>query len=176
VLAFALSDLISVTSPSDKRLHRSLSQTASLASPNNAVDCFSHATSNMQNQLPSRAAPSQSANDNGPLSSGQVKALKITIAVMSFLIVAALLAIVGRVIYLASVKKTTSTKSSVVATEIAPAQTMRLPPGAVVKSMSLNNNRLLVHYQTTTGPGAAILDLTTGKTLSQVQIKTREAK
>jgi hypothetical protein len=130
----------------------------------------------MPSQLPSSAAPSHSANDNGPLSSGQVKALKIAIAVMSFMIVAALLVIVGRVIYLASIKPSTSTQSNVVATEIAPEQTMSLPQGAVVKGMSLNNNRLLVHYQTTAGPGAAILDLTTGKTLSQVQIKSGEAK
>ena len=130
----------------------------------------------MPNQLPSGAAPSHSANDNGPLSSGQVKALKIAIAVMSLMIVAALLAIVGRVIYLASLKPSTSTQSNVVATEITPAQTISLPPGAVVKGMSLNNNRLLVHYETTTGPGAAILDLTTGKPVSQVQIKSGEEK
>ena len=130
----------------------------------------------MPNQLPSSAAPSHSANDNGPLSSGQVKALKIAIAVMSLMIVAALLAIIGRVIYLASFKPSTSTQSNVVATEITPAQTISLPPGAVVKGMSLNNNRLLVHYETTAGPGAAILDLTTGKPVSQVQIKSGEEK
>ena len=95
---------------------------------------------------------------------------------MSLMIVAALLAIVGRVIYLASIKPSTSTQSNVVATEIAPAQTISLPPGAVVKGMSLNNNRLLVHYETTAGPGAAIFDLTTGKPVSQVQIKSGEEK
>jgi len=129
----------------------------------------------MPNQLPTGAAPSHSANDNGPLSSGQVKALKIAIAIMSFLIVAALLAIVGRVIYLASIKKSAPSPSKLVAGKIAPTQTMHLPSGAVVKSMSLNNNRLLVHYQTSTGTGAAILDLATGKTLSRVQIKPDEA-
>ncbi|MFT5511584.1 MAG: hypothetical protein ACI89J_004687, partial [Hyphomicrobiaceae bacterium] len=59
----------------------------------------------MPSKIPPTAAPSYSANDNGPLTTGQVKALKWAIAIMSLMIVGALLAIVGRVIYLSSVKK-----------------------------------------------------------------------
>ena len=124
----------------------------------------------MQRKIPPQAAPSHSANDNGPLTSGQVKVLKMAIAFMGFLIVAALLAIVGRVIYLSAVKKKAAAPAAVVAQTLVPNTTLMLPPGATVKSMSLQNDRLLVHYETQAGPGAAILDLATGKTLSEVSI------
>lgn len=127
----------------------------------------------MQNKISPAAAPSHSANDNGPLTSGQVKALKVAIAVMSFLIVAALLAIVGRVIYLATIKKSTPAPiaaSSVSSGTLLPQQSLTLPSGAVVKDMRLNGNRLLVHYEVAGSAGAAILDLTTGKALSQIAI------
>jgi hypothetical protein len=113
--------------------------------------------------------PPHSANDNGPLTSGQVKALKIAIAVMGFLIVAALLAIVGRVIYLSSTKRVPSPPAAT-SGALAPQQRLTLPPGAVVRQISLHGNRLLVHYQSPGGPGATILDLTTGKPLSNISI------
>lgn len=122
----------------------------------------------MSNRFPS---PSQSANDNGPLTSGQVKALKIAIAVMTFLIVAALVAIVARVIYLASTKKATPPAAApVVASELAPKVALSLPANAEIKSMRLNGNRLLVHFVTGEKGGAVVLDLATGKTLSQIEI------
>lgn len=118
-------------------------------------------------------APSYSANDNGPLTSGQVKALKWAIAIMGLMIVAALLAIVGRVIYLSSVKKPIAKPVPSIAT-LAPQHVLDLPAGAVVKSLSLHGNRLLVHYQTTSGHGAAVLDLTTGKAASKIKIRIGE--
>jgi hypothetical protein len=126
----------------------------------------------MQNKIPPRSVPSQSANDNGPLSSAQVKALKLAIAIMSVLIVAALLAIVGRVIYLSAVKKRAAPSAQIVSSTIAPATTLNLPAGAVIRNMSLHGDRLLVHYETTSGPGAVVLDLATGKKLSTIDIKT----
>jgi len=123
----------------------------------------------MPSKIPPHVAQPYSANDNGPLSPGQVKALKIVIATMGVMIVAALLAIIGRVIYLSSVKK--SAPSPVTAqTALAPQHQLALPSGAVVKNMSLQGNRLLVYYQTTAGPGAIVLDLASGKTLSQVEV------
>jgi len=101
-----------------------------------------------------------------------VKVLKISIAVMGFLIVAALLAIVGRVMYLSTVSKPASTALSAPNVALAPEHTMVLPSGAAVKHVSLQENRLLVHYETEAGAAAAILDLATGKTLSHVAITT----
>lgn len=122
----------------------------------------------MSKRFPS---PSQSANDNGPLTSGQVKALKIAIAVMSFLIVAALVAIVARVIYLASTKKATAPVAApVVASELSPNVALSLPANSEIKSMRLHGNRLLVHFKTEKKSGAVVLDLATGKTLSRIDI------
>ena len=123
----------------------------------------------MPSKIPPQAAPSYSANDNGPLTSGQVKLLKIAIATMGVMIVAALLAIVGRVIYLSAVKKKTVAPVSAVA-QLAPQHSLALPNGAIVKNMSLENNRLLIHYETSSGAGAAILDLASGKTISRIAI------
>lgn len=97
--------------------------------------------------------------------------LKIAIGVMSALIVLALLAIVARVIYLSSSKDAQPAPPSVIEAPASVKQSMDLPAGAVVKSMSLHGNRLLVHYETTSGTGAAILDLATGRTTSQIAIR-----
>lgn len=92
----------------------------------------------------------------------------MAIAIMGFLIVAALLAIVGRAIYLSTAKKKPLEPVATAVSPLAPEHTLALPPGAIVKNMALNGNRLLLHYETTAGPGAKILDLTTGKVLSRV--------
>ncbi len=129
----------------------------------------------MQNKISPQSAPSRSANDNGPLTSGQVKALKAAIAIMSIMIVAALLAIVARVIYLSAIKtRTAAPAAAAVAVEppgpLAPQQSVSLPPGAVVKNISMIGNRLLVHYQTAGGSGVIIQDLSTGKALTDIKI------
>ena len=128
----------------------------------------------MPSKIPPNAAPSYSANDNGPLTTGQVKALKWAIGIMSLMIVGALLAIFARVIYLSSIKKPTAVPASSIAT-LAPQHKLALPAGSVVKSLSLEGDRLLVHYETSTGHGAAVLDLTTGKSLSKVTISIGES-
>lgn len=123
----------------------------------------------MPSKLPPQTVRPYSANDNGPLSPGQVKALKAAVIVMAVLIVVALVAIVARVIYLSSGKGDAAAPVAASATLI-PRHQMALPPGAAIKSMSMHNDRLLVHYETPAGPGAAILDLASGKMLSRVVI------
>ena len=105
----------------------------------------------MPSKIPPQIAQPYSANDNGPLSPGQVKALKIAIAVMGVMIVAALLAIFGRVIYFSSAKKS-APSAATTQTVLAPQHQLALPSGAIVKNMSLRGNRLLVHYKTTVRP------------------------
>ena len=123
----------------------------------------------MPSKVPPTAAPSFSANDNGPLSSGQVKALKWAVGIMSLMIVGALLVIIGRVIYLSSAKKPALPPASSIGT-LAPQHQLALPAGSTVETMSMQGNRLLIHYKTPTNHGVAVLDLTTGKTLSKVII------
>lgn len=132
---------------------------------------------NMHTTTPPRNA-TRSANDNGPLSSGQVKALKIAIAVMGIMIIAALLAIVGRVIYLSTNKPAPGTPQAVTAVTpaFAPEHAFSLPPGAKVVRMSLEGNRLLVHYDLVGLPHASIYDLANGRRLSGITFQTDDAE
>lgn len=128
----------------------------------------------MPSKLPPQSVRPFSANDNGPLSPGQVKALKAAVIIMAVLIVVALVTIVARVIYLSSGQ---GDAAAPVATTSAlvPKYQMALPPGAAIKNMSMHNDRLLVHYETPAGPGAAILDLASGKMLGEIVI-SKDAK
>ena len=132
---------------------------------------------NMHTTTPPRHA-TRSANDNGPLSSGQVKALKIAIAVMGIMIIAALLAIVGRVIYLSTNKPAPGTPQAVTAVTpaFAPEHAFSLPPGAKVVRMSLEGNRLLVHYDLVGLPHASIYDLANGRRLCGITFQTDDAE
>ncbi len=113
--------------------------------------------------------PPQSANDNGPLTPGQVKVLKIAIGVMSVMIIAGLIAVVGRVIYLAS-NSGPAPAASTIGEPLLPQHRLALPAGAVVETVALEGNRLLVHYTQTGVPSIVVLDLETGKVVSQVAI------
>lgn len=140
----------------------------------------------MPNQIPPSAAPSKSANDNGPLTPGQVKALKIAIGIMSFLIVAILIVIVARVIYLATSKSSRSAASptgtvqattsaattGAPAANLAPEHRLALPAGAKLDTTSLHGNRLVINYRAGTESRIRIVDLVTGKTLSEITITT----
>lgn len=123
----------------------------------------------MQSNTSPQTTRQSSANDNGPLNNSQVKALKAVVAILGALIVAALLTIVTRVIYLSTAKKSTPNTTPTV-TALAEQHQLALPAGANVKNMSLQNNLLLVHYVSPAGVGAAVLDLTTGKLLSTIVI------
>jgi hypothetical protein len=134
----------------------------------------------MHTTTPPRHA-TRSANDNGPLSSGQVKALKIAIVVMGIMIIAALLAIVGRVIYLSANKPASETSQALPAITastpaFAPQHAFSLPSGAKIVRMSVEGNRLLVHYDLAGTPHATIYDLSSGTRLSDITFQTDEAQ
>ena len=130
----------------------------------------------MPSKLPPQSVRPFSANDNGPLSPGQVKALKAAVIIMAILIVIALVTIVARVIYLSSASGDAATPVAASSTStLIPQHQMALPPGAAIKNMTMHNDRLLVHYETPAGPGAAILDLASGKMLSKIVISKETA-
>jgi hypothetical protein len=135
---------------------------------------------NMHTTTPPRHA-TRSANDNGPLSSGQVKALKIAIVVMGIMIIAALLAIVGRVIYLSANKPASEASQArpaitAAAPAFAPQHAFSLPPGAKIVRMSVESNRLFVQYDLAGTSHASIYDLSNGKRLSDITFQTDEAE
>jgi len=122
------------------------------------------------------AAPVSSANDNGPLSPGQVKVLKWAIAIMGVLIIAALLAIFARVIYLSGTspqknQAAQSVQSAPVSGEqFVPAASMSLPEGAEIRSVDLKGGKLIVHFRKAGESGVHILDMASGETVSRIVI------
>lgn len=99
--------------------------------------------------------------------------LKILVAGLGLLIVLGLLLVIGRVVYLAS----RGPSAAAPAASQGPAAglaatgeiTMALPPGAQVKTMTLDGGRLAVQFDAPSGAGIAVLDLDSGRTLSRVR-------
>jgi hypothetical protein len=94
--------------------------------------------------------------------------LKIIVAALAMMLVIGLLAVAGRVIYLASTK---SAQPAAPTLAIRPEQSLPLPAGAQVRSISLSGNRLAVHYEAGGRAGIAVLDLQTGRTITNVDIE-----
>jgi hypothetical protein len=100
------------------------------------------------------------------LSRGQVRALKIAIVVMGVLIVAGLIVLIARVIYLASYPS----RQAVPLPVIAPTIQLMLPAGAAVRNIALSGDRVALHYEAPGAPGIAVIDLTSGRLLSRVEL------
>jgi Family of unknown function (DUF6476) len=94
--------------------------------------------------------------------------LKFVVAGLALLLVAGLLAVGGRVIYLASTKQAQPAAPTLA---IRPEQSVALPTGAQVRSVSLSGDRLAVHFEAGGRAGIAILDLNTGRTITNVDIE-----
>jgi hypothetical protein len=93
--------------------------------------------------------------------------MKIVVASLAVLIFAGLATVVGRVIYLAS---RAPTQPAAPADALGRGQTLALPAGAQIRSMSLSGNRLAIHYEAPGAEGIAVLDLQTGETVTSVGI------
>jgi hypothetical protein len=121
-----------------------------------------------------------STNETTPqgalLTDAQIKRLKVSIAVMSALLVIGIITLIGRVIYLASAKGDSTSPGAAVATSQATAApllaeaTLPLPTGARLISSQLQANRLLAHYTGAAGDGLLVLDLATGRVLSHIKV------
>jgi hypothetical protein len=98
--------------------------------------------------------------------------LKIVVIALAVLILAGLATIVGRAIYLAS---GAPTQPAAPGLAVKPEQSLGLPAGAQVRSMSLSGNWLAVHYEAAGTEGIAVLDLQTGQTITSVGIKRAPA-
>lgn len=98
-----------------------------------------------------------------------VRALKIAIVVMGIMIVAGLLTIIGRMVYLGSGGGKQASVSASNSRLPANAK-LALPAGAIVKQVVLAGDRLAVHYEAPGSSAIAIFDLATGTALSRVEI------
>lgn len=117
--------------------------------------------------LPNRSASGQTRD--APARDLKVRALIFIVSFLGLLIVAGLVAVILRIIYLSS---TPSAQRATTDAAEAPsaADRLDLPAGAVVKSMSVGGDRLAVHYDAPGGGGIAVLDLATGTVLRRVDI------
>jgi hypothetical protein len=106
------------------------------------------------------------------------RVLKFIVVTLAILLVAGLLATVARVIYLASApvaQPATAAPTPAPTPAIRPEQSLALPAGAQVRSVSLSGNRLAVHYEVGSTSGIAVLDLQTGRTVTNVAIEAKPA-
>ena len=126
-------------------------------------------TGNVPNASP--AASAQNA-DASMREQRTQRNLKITIAVMTGLLLLGLGAVVVRMAGFATGAKAPAVTATAIATpggEIA----LELPKGAKVVSVALNGSRLAVHHESQAGTGITILDVETGRRIAD--IKTLEA-
>lgn len=124
----------------------------------------------MQASSSAAAASKQPASE--PMQSAQApharvqSTLKFVIISLGVLLVAGLATVIGRIIYLASMPPAQPVASSTVSSN----QTLQLPPGSEVRSISLSGNQMAVHYEMPEGSGIAVLDLATGRKATHVSI------
>jgi len=123
-------------------------------------------------QASSSAAAASQHSASNPMHSNQVPharvqgVLKFVVIALGVLLVAGLATVIGRVIYLALAPPAQPVVSSAVSSN----QTLQLPHGSEVRSISLSGNQMAVHYEMPEGSGIAVLDLATGREATHVSI------
>ena len=123
-------------------------------------------------QASSSAAPVSQQSTSEPMHSAQnpnarvQSILKLVVIALGILLVAGLAIVIGRIIYLASVPSVQPVAASMVSSN----QTLQLPPGSEVRSVSLSGNQMAVYYEMPEGSGVAVLDLATGRKATHVSI------
>ncbi len=110
------------------------------------------------------------------LTDAQIAFLRRAVIVMTTLLVAGVILLIGRVVYLARGTGTQAASSSLVNTSpplsLLPEVRLALPAGAEIKQMSLAGSRLAISYmQPSGGETITILDLATGAVVSRVTIE-----
>ncbi|MCC7252277.1 hypothetical protein [Hyphomicrobium sp.] len=125
--------------------------------------------------LPNDTSPRDAADSRaaGEAFARNVKerVLVFIVVFLGLLILAGLAAVVLRIIYLSSTPGAQRTmpeagQSAVAAT----ADRLDLPAGGSVKSVSVNGDRLAVHYEAPGGAGIVILDVASGAVLRRVDV------
>lgn len=105
---------------------------------------------------------------------GLVRALKAAVIGMGILILVGLGAVIWRIVDLASSPKVDRPADALASTDASAVPVadvmLALPAGAAVRSMTLDGDRLAVHYEAPEGAGIALIDLKSGRTVSRVRI------
>ncbi len=121
------------------------------------------------------ASTQTSPHDAGSRAASELRLqriLKFVVVALAVVLFAGLAAVVWRVIYLAS---PSATQPAAPTLAIRPAQSLKLPAGAQVRSISLSGNRIAVHYEVGTAAGIAVFDLRTGRTVTDIAVEPKPA-
>jgi hypothetical protein len=106
------------------------------------------------------------------LNERQILWLRRAVVVMTTILVAGIVLLFGRVIYLARGPGTQAGPhpgASVTEPLLMPEVSLQLPPGATVKGISATRSRLtILHSAPDGGDGITVLDMVTGKVVSRV--------
>ncbi len=108
-----------------------------------------------------------------------IRWLRFAVIGMGVVLALGFAAVIGRIVYLTTrpvapvsvtpdARPAAQTSSTTLASDMA----LALPVGAKVRTQSLSGNRLSVHYDGPAGEGIVILDLETGRPISQVRIQS----
>jgi len=119
--------------------------------------------------------------DNTPLpgavfSPRGVRILKIVVIAMGVLLVGGFIFVIGVIAYQASNlgqgKSSAPAKPSAAASTVLPGSETELaiPAGATVSSMALDGDRLALHVTSSAGQEIVVIDLTSGKVISQIRL------
>jgi hypothetical protein len=117
------------------------------------------------------AAPASVPPGGSQLSDPQVRALRVAVMVMSTLLVIGFIALLGRIIYLVARPAAQNAGQASV-----PDVRATLPAGAHIRNIALQGDRLAIHYETPAGSGIAVVELSSGRTLSRIQLVPEGAK
>lgn len=130
-------------------------------------------------------APSVRDNEEQLADTPQIRALRMAVFVMGIVLIVGFLAVIGRIVYLASRTPAQAPAQAVAAggaspgpavapgsaaVALKPEALLELPADANVRSLSLSGERLAVQYTSPRGDGIAVLDLVTGRVVSRVRI------
>jgi len=125
-------------------------------------------------QASGRAAAASQKSASEPMRSAQApnarvqSILKFVVIALGVLLVAGLATVIGRIIYLASAP---SAQPAAETSTLSSRQTLQLPPGSQVRSISLSGDQIAVHYETPEGSGIDVLDLATGRKTAHISIE-----
>lgn len=112
---------------------------------------------------PAREGPADAARK------AKERVLVFIVVFLGLLIVAGIVAVVLRIIYLSSTAPAQRAGPDAGAVSAA-VDRLALPAGAVVRSVSASGDRLAVHYEGPDGAGIAVVDLASGAVLRRIEV------
>jgi hypothetical protein len=112
--------------------------------------------------------------DNTPLpgtvfTPRQVRALKIAVIVMGLLLVGGFAFVLAAIVYQASRGGQDGRNASAIATSVE--TELAIPKDATITALSLEGDRLALHFKSEVGAEIAVVDLKTGKVISRIRLK-----